>query len=362
MVNNDNKVKILLISPLPPPAGGIATWTEKFIRWSKTNYIDVDIINTSVIGKRAKKINNSRSYFDEFKRTINIINTLINKLNKDYPLVAHLNTSCGKFGIVRDFFCAAIIKKRGVPLVVHYHCNIEDQLKNPIQKFYFRKLSTFASANIVLNKQSKIYIEQVCRQNSKVLSNFIDDEYIINNGKNINDKIQSIAFIGHVQKSKGIIEIFEVAEKFHNIKFTLAGPISDEVQGLKKPDNILLAGVISHSEVRSLLHTTDIFLFPTYSEGFSVALLEAMAMGVPIITTPVGANADMIESRGGIIVQKKNCKDIEQAIIRLQDKEYRKKMSEWNIGKVKKKYLVNDVLNELLVIYNDVISAKCSNI
>ena len=52
-----NDLKILLVSPLPPPAGGIASWTQQYIGWSEINNLNVEIVNTAVIGKREKKIN-----------------------------------------------------------------------------------------------------------------------------------------------------------------------------------------------------------------------------------------------------------------------------------------------------------------
>jgi glycosyltransferase involved in cell wall biosynthesis len=48
------------------------------------------------------------------------------------------------------------------------------------------------------------------------------------------------------------------------------------------------------AEVHDALRIADLFVFPTLSEGFSKALLEAMAAGLPIVTTPVGAAPDLL--------------------------------------------------------------------
>ncbi len=53
-------MKVLLISPLPPPVGGIGTWTEKYLSNCPRFNIEADIVNTAAIGKRAEKINNPR--------------------------------------------------------------------------------------------------------------------------------------------------------------------------------------------------------------------------------------------------------------------------------------------------------------
>ncbi len=345
-------IKVLLVSPLPPPAGGIATWTKKYLDWCKKNNICVDVVNTAVIGSRAIQINTSRRFLDEVKRTILILKDLKNKLRLNSPHIVHLNTPCGKFGLIRDYFCANIVKKRNIPLVVHYRCNIEDQVKNSmVQKFFIRKISSIASINLVLNSPSKKYLENVSGQDSKLIANFIDDEFILREKKSINTKIKNIVFIGHVQITKGIKEIIEAASHFPKINFILAGPISSEIKSVEIPSNISLKGPVNLSEVRDLLYYSDVFLFPTYSEGFSNALLEAMAMGLPIITTNVGANADMIELSGGILVGVKNYKDITDAIKKLEDKKYRESISIWNITKAKESYLIDKVMEKLFSIY-----------
>src|SRR5690554_3015250 len=97
-----NNLKILLLSPLPPPAGGIASWTQQYLNWSEKNNLNVEIVNTAIIGKRAEKINQKTKIVDEIKRTKDIIKDLKTKINTFKPQIIHLNTPCGKLGIIRD--------------------------------------------------------------------------------------------------------------------------------------------------------------------------------------------------------------------------------------------------------------------
>lgn len=352
MVNKD--LKVLLVSPLPPPVGGIATWTESYINWCKNKNIEIVVINTSVIGKRDKQINFRRNFIDETKRTIKILKKLRKTIKEESIDVVHLNSSCGTYGIIRDFLCAKIIKRSGKLLLTHYHCDIEEQIRNrKLQKRYLKKLALESNINLVLNKASCDYLLKETTQKSTIVTNFIDKDFILDKKDNINNEIKKIVYIGHVQKTKGAVEIITVAKAFPTIQFVLAGPISNEIKKMNLSDNIITLGAIKHNTVKELLCTADVFLFPTYSEGFSIALLEAMAMGIPIITTAVGANEDMIESKGGVIVRKIDPKDIITTIKELQDKNIRKKMSEWNINKVKDCYTIDKVMNELVDIYLD---------
>jgi len=124
------------------------------------------------------------------------------------------------------------------------------------------------------------------------------------------------------------------------------------------PPNINNVGIVDPECLKDILDDADIFLFPTYSEGFSNALLEAMARGLPIIATDVGANKDMIEEKGGIIIPTKDITSIVEAVKKLEDPQMRLNMSIWNIQKVKKYYTIDIVINHLEDVYKHVQSIK----
>jgi glycosyltransferase involved in cell wall biosynthesis len=74
---------------------------------------------------------------------------------------------------------------------------------------------------------------------------------------------------------------------------------------------------------------SDIFVLPTYSEGFSMAILEALVSGLVVITTPVGANRDIIKHyENGILVMPGDLKSLKESIVLLlKDKELRERIS-----------------------------------
>ncbi|MDP3306590.1 MAG: glycosyltransferase family 4 protein [Erysipelotrichaceae bacterium] len=350
MIRED--LKVLLISPLPPPAGGIASWTTQYLNWSEKNALEVEIVNTAVIGIRAQKINNRTRILDEIRRTYNILDDLKVKIDRLKPQIVHLNTPCGKLGIIRDYLCARRAKKSGVKLFVHYRCNIRDQVKkSKVSNFFLRKLAKIADVNLVLNDSSREYLENLANCYGIKIANFIDENSIIMDSKRIDVRIRTVSFIGHVQKSKGVIEIIHAAKMLPEITFKLAGPVAAEIKEMDTPENLQFLDAILKNEVRDLLMESDVFLLPSYTEGFSNALLEAMAMGLPIITTPVGANEDMIEHMGGLIVEVGDSTNIIKAITELSDYDKRLNMSQWNLDKVKNFYTTDKVMHELVFHY-----------
>jgi len=351
----DNNLKVLLISSLPPPVGGISTWTKQYIKYFDRNGLCIDLVNTAVIGKRAERMNSRIIVLDEFIRTKAIITELKEKISRFQPSIIHLNTSCGKYGIIRDFIIASIARSKKVAVVVHFHCNIENHIKNKRALWIFKSLIKRASEIFVLNKASKEFININCHRKAIVIPNYISEDWVSKQPKIIKDTIQTIVFIGHIRFEKGIQDIIDIARLLPKKKFILAGKMMYEKSKFAELENVELLGEIDNKNVRELLDNTDLFLFPTKSEGFSISLLEAMARGVPIITTPVGANLEMIENEGGVIVNTGDIRSMIESIERLENKEIRKYMSDWNVEKVKRTYSMTSVMNYILNEYKRLI-------
>ncbi|MCQ9210475.1 glycosyltransferase family 4 protein [Granulicatella seriolae] len=352
MKNSD--LRIMMISPLPPPIGGIARWTEQYIHYATNRKMDIRLVNTAIIGERSKIINSKRNILDEIKRTYQIIRQVI-KIEREYkPDIIHLNTSCSKLGLFRDYLCALVVKKSSTKLFIHYHCNISDQISGRLQLLILKKMTKLADRRLVLNNDSKTYLLVNSDCESKIIPNFIDNSSIRNHLFVDSGKIKEIIFVGHIQESKGINEIIRVAEAMPDRIFNLVGPKQPSLNEENFPKNVKLLGILSKGDVQKRLKRSHLFLFPTYSEGFSVALLEAMASGLPIITTNVGANVDMLEDKGGIIVPVGDSEKIIEAIHDLDDSEYRQQMSDWNIDKVRRNYTLEGVMEKLFSEYEAV--------
>lgn len=71
------------------------------------------------------------------------------------------------------------------------------------------------------------------------------------------------------------------------------------------------------TDVTSCLAASDVFLFPTLHENLSNALLEAMAVGLPVIATAVGGNAEVLRKGGGVLVPRGDSAAFAEALVRL---------------------------------------------
>lgn len=347
-------MKVLLLSPLPPPIGGIARWTERYLDWCESN-LDVNVVNTALVGNRVINPGKKPGIIEEIKRANKIIAETRKALKEDNIDIMHLNTSCSHFGIYRDWICTILAKKRNIPVILHCHCNINDQLgKHKLAVFTFSKMVISAKKILVLNKDSKNYVNKIGFNSNEILPNFLLDNQISTQHV-IKKNVEKVLFIGEIRVAKGILVIYEVAKRNPLIEFRLAGKVNEEMYHYKKPSNVYFTGVLENTDVQRELDMADIFLFPSFTEGFSNALLEAMARGLPVIASDVGANYDMVENKGGVIVPVNDVNATDNALKKLLDASVRKKMSAWNINKVKKTYMYKDVMNRLIEIYKEII-------
>jgi len=339
-------MRILLISPLSPPIGGIAVWTELYRSYMSDNRNIVDIVNTAVIGKRKKEVSKV-NLFEELVRALRIFINTIKFLYKHKYDVIHFNISCERNGLIRDNIIFSIISHTNSKIVLHCHCNIE----NAIYKYskLFQNMLNRSTAVFVLNKASKDYLYREYNIESIIVPNFINNVYkmFAKHAKLNKPTIETILYVGHIQSSKGCDTIIKVARYFPKIKFRLVGHLYPEIRKITKPSNIILVGEVSRENIINEYKMADIFIFPSHTEGFPLAVLEAMSFGLPIIATRVGAIPDMLEEKGGIFVSIDDVNDVRRAIDAIDSVQIRKKMSEFNQQKVLSSYCIDKVLDKI---------------
>lgn len=349
-------MRVLLISPKTQISnGGIAVWTDAFLRGADVRGLECDIVNTQTVGKRAENLTAGMSLFDEIKRTRSIMNQLSSHLSDKEYSAAHINTSIGKFGIIRDYFCARALKKKNIPIILHFHCDVEFWVKGFLVRHYLKRILKITDKCLVLNESSQKYLMDNFTVHSEIIPNFIDDGAVISEHKNVNEKIEKVFFVGRLTADKGIKELISVANCHPDIVFELAGELSEGETPNEFPKNIHLLGRLSHEEVIERMDGADLFLFPSHSEGFSLSLLESMARGLPAIATDVGANASMLAEGAGNIVAVGDVSAINEALSLMSEQSVREDISKKAVDRVKTLYAESAFFDRILPIYEALI-------
>ncbi len=341
--------KVLLISHYPPPAGGIASWTKRVLELGLPNGWGIDHINLNTINGRDPFKNVKRNYKDEWVRSRNVWRQEKEFLKNDPDIkVVHTCIPCTVFGMIRETVTARIAKKYKKKFILHCRCTVPNVVNSRFKRFFWKILTHYCDGIMVLNTKSYEFAKKHSpRCEVEIIPNFVcKSELLDGAGKEFPERIKNATYVGGVTFEKGCGTIIEAAKELPEITFNFVGIVSEEIKALDIPENVVLHGNHDNAYVKEALQKADVFLFLTryWGEGFSNALVEAMAAGLPCIVTDWAANSDMIEDKGGIVVPHDDAAALADALRTLDDPEMRRKASEFNINKARTAYIEDTVL------------------
>lgn len=116
-------------------------------------------------------------------------------------------------------------------------------------------------------------------------------------------------------------------------------------------DHVIFHGQVDHRKVIDLLKEADLFCFPTSSEGFPKVVIEALACGLPVITTRVSVLPKLIETGCGILLDEATPVSMANSVRKcLEDADLYRKMSDQAISTAQQYSLENwrDTIKEML--------------
>ncbi|HEX8439972.1 glycosyltransferase family 4 protein [Archangium sp.] len=159
-----------------------------------------------------------------------------------------------------------------------------------------------------------------------------------------------LLYHGRVDARKGVMELLEAVRMLvrggRELKLVVSGigPDLEAVRGrvaeLGLGDRVELTGHASYENAPAVYRRGDIFVSPTYSEGFSNTLLEAMATGLPIVSTRAVGVVDCLEDgRDALLVPPQEAHALAEAIARmLDDPELRRRLARTALAEVRELY------------------------
>jgi len=165
-----------------------------------------------------------------------------------------------------------------------------------------------------------------------------DGEITKTSDKNSGKTLQ-VLWLGQVNVRKGIHYLIEAARilEERDIHFDIVGPIGIAREIVDSaPSNMTFCGSVSRDLAADYYRKADVFVLPTLSDGFAITQLEAMAYGLPVITTPHCGKV-VTEGKTGFVVPARDVKALAEAVMRFaQDRELALRMSNYCRASVKK--------------------------
>lgn len=379
---SSNKLGILIVGPLPPAVGGIAT----FIQGMSQSYLGrkyrVALFGTERPTHRiARDVRHPvfifrigvRPLLEAVLRTVSHLIIFPFVLIKSNPDIVHIHTASywpfwenATYGLL-----SKILHKK---VILHIHGGLFLKFyeeSNVFVKFQIRKILDIPNKIVVLSRRWKKLLEGIAREEKMaVIENFVDLEQFTSYRKKFDLRKDTInvLFVGGVAaKAKGVHVILKaipiVAVKCKDVVFSMVACEEVHESGVVENKNLYSSNAVFldyvfDEEKTNVFVSADIFVLPSYAEGFPVTLLEAMAAGLPVIVTPVGAMPEVVEEgKNGFLIRVGDYRALAERILLLaKDRRLRCKMASNNIKKIRERYDRTVVMRKLDHLYTQIIS------
>ena len=173
---------------------------------------------------------------------------------------------------------------------------------------------------------------------------------------------RTVLFMGRLREKKGVFDLLQAAAAVRaavpDLVVVLAGDegeaqVRARAEALGLSAAVRLPGWVDGARKDALLAQADVYVLPSYFEGLPIGLLEAMAVGVPVVATPVGGVADLVaDGQDGLLVPVGQPAELGAAIQRLlQAPDLRDRMRGQAFDKVRAHYAVAVVVRQLEALY-----------
>ena len=245
-------------------------------------------------------------------------------------------------------------------------------LKNFVFKSIEKHFAKYTDALVTINQEDyeaalKFKAKHVYKINgigvdlSKYKVNKNLDKIAFKKSLGLNENDYVITSIGELNENKNTLRLIDVINKIknQNIKYIICGRGSleqkykEQIEKYNLQDRVKLLGF--RKDIPDILTVTDLYIMPSYREGLSKSMMEAMCYGLPVVASKIRGNVDLLgNNEGGILCDPTNNQDFVEAILTISNNpNYQKKLGTRNLEFIKN-FDIKVVLNQLEEIYKEI--------
>lgn len=225
--------------------------------------------------------------------------------------------------------------------------------KSKLEQYLFKRpvLRSMKNADIVFSLGGKL--TEIIKSNrissDKIIQIPIglDETWIRTKPLNESAK-RKFVFVGRYERRKGVEELSEVIKQLPNeaeFSFEFIGAIPENKK--LKSSNVQYHGSLSDVQtIKNILIEADVLVCPSYSEGMPTVILEAMASGLAIIASNVGAVSEQVDESNGILIAPGDKNDLKRAMTYFinQPNAELLLMKQHSINKIKQSFLWESII------------------
>lgn len=346
--NNGIKPRVLFVGPYPPPYSGPETAMKTLLESELSKRYNIKFLKTNVRSSNAQK---GKLDFHLVIAFFSFVTRLIAALLDHRPImVYYFVTATGLGWLGRDIWCIFISRIFGAKVIIHMragHFRNNFEQRSNMEKTIIKAACSLVSLAFVQADCLKNQFKGLIGESRIATVYNAIDTLLYQNESPLKYSPCTVLFLGHLSYAKGYCDILKIipaiAEKYPDVRFCFAGTkiknernvFHNQVNGqsihFEDPDecydkfikgkydcNYEYLGVIDGKEKIDRIKNCTVFVLPSYSEGFSMSILEALTLGKPLVCTPVGALGEIIKDGvNGLLVAPGDLEAFAAAIDRL---------------------------------------------
>ena len=311
-----------MVSPLPPPYGGISHWTKMLCQYANTcENVQLYVVDIAPhwrpmydLGIWKRVVGGSIQFLRDIIQFCAILLVRC-------PHVVHLTTS-GRVAIFRDLGIMLVAKLFHVPVIYHIRFGRVPTIASEnsyewkliaytMHKAHIVIAIDYATQNVIRHHFPEIRLVRI--PNCINMRNLQQ-----HNGKSNSE--HTVVFLGRIIPTKGISELIDAWTRLRpcNWRLRIIGlrnrAYQEKLLALYNPERVEFSGEMDHDKAMKCLAEADVFVFPSYTEGFPNVVLEAMALGKAIIASRVGAIPEMLADGCGLLIDPKDSEALADAL------------------------------------------------
>lgn len=342
--------------------GGVYTYIKDITRF----FSDDKDINNTVVYSANRGAMSSELLLDELPKDVRLIEVemrrelepihdlratiqLKNLIKQHKPNIIHLHSSkAGALGRVASFLSGT---KAAVFYTPHgYSFLRKDTSKLTNAMFYgieYTLKKLFRGVTIACGSTEYVYAKKIGR--SVVVSNWVDIATIEKYKREPNKKISVIGTMGRITAQRNPSLFNVLAQNNPKINFLWIGDGEDRDK-LTSPNITITGWMMNDEDIFKILSTIDVYVQPSSWEGLPIALLEAMALGLPALVTPIIGNKDaVIHNENGYWF--KNAEEFNRLLASLECQKIRQEMGQKGQDRCYRYFSMSTNIEQLKKIY-----------
>ena len=282
------KPRILLVSPLPPPAScGMATYTLEILNSRLRDKYEFVVLNTA------------KPVYVGAMLPLNLLNSAKNFLKLVYLLSSRrfdvvLIATSSYWGFYEKSLMLFLSRFLGKNVILSLRGGgFLDFYRNSGLKWWIKVALDNASAIIVLSEYWEKELQEMTENKNVHVIGIHTYAAGDRTPRRVDGGKIRVIFVGRLEKNKGIYDLIEAIKILNEsdggkkLEFMIVGGDIDGVTRKYHADNVSFLGEVNHGEVMKLYASSHILVLPTYFEGCSYVIVEAMSFGLPVISTNI---------------------------------------------------------------------------